>query len=609
MSSVTTAPAAGSHQPSTGRPLLTPPAVAHLLDSVDDAIVVIAADMRITYANLRARRMCGVVDGAMDVARLVHPDDTTAALAALDRARIEGRAQARLRLTLPTGLMHAEVSFTDHVTTDGVGGVVASFRDVGREDELHRILEGERAKNRRIQTALTDPLTSMSGRPLVLARLQQAIDLAALRGETVAVLFLDLDGFRHINHALGHVAGDEIIAATATKLLRSHPHPDHWGRIGGDEFVLFVPAIDWDEAHRLGERLAVAGRRTIEFAGGTYLSTLSIGFTVVQPHCDVQAHDVVREADIAMHTGKRTGGRVIGFHPSMVHVAARAAEIESQLRSRLSTSAPDFHLQPIVNVETGSTYAVEALVRFRTPSLGLVPADQVVEAAERAGLIHRLDRRMLHAACATVKQMTDPVDGMPLSLSVNVTASTPPSGERLIDRVVDALESTGFEAHRLIIEITESSAIEADATLLADLAMLRRLGVRIAIDDFGTGHSSLGQLERLEVDIVKIDRSFVRDIARSPRRMRYLQSIIQLIDALDVEIVVEGIETDDEYELLAPERARLHQGYLYSKPVAPADLRPGLRSAGALLERLRCDERRPFQPALDWTGPEGIERR
>jgi diguanylate cyclase (GGDEF)-like protein len=419
----------------------------------------------------------------------------------------------------------------------------------------------------------------------------------------VAVFFVDLDGFRHINDALGHTAGDAMLKATAAALLDAHPNVDNWGRLGGDEFLLYIPGIDEEQTAKIGASLSEAARRTVSLGGRMFVSTVSIGFTVAAVDERIDAYELMQQADIAMHSGKRRlPGLVTRFDPELRREVLRRAELESQLRATLLGTGPGFAVQPIMNVRDRTVFALEALIRFRSPTLGPVRADWCVEIAERAGLIHQLDRHVLRKASQAVVPLTDPANGSPLSLSVNCSSTTNVHGADLATRMLETIDEAGLPPSRLIVEITESAAVAADATLLDELSRLRDAGVRIAIDDFGTGHSSLSQLEEFDVDIVKIDRMFMRDVPESTRRLRYLESITALVNTLGPQLVVEGIERVEQIAPLLDQDVPLMQGYLFSEPVPANDIRANIVQAGEVLEAWSSDSGVPYQPVLDWTG-------
>jgi diguanylate cyclase (GGDEF)-like protein len=566
-------------------------------------LVVIGNSLEIRYANRSARALAGVVDGSqVDPIGLVHPDDLRGVCEALANTRRGRRTQHRFRMSLPGEHLVVEATLDNLLTTPGVDGVVATLRVL--DDVDPSTLAQAAQTDQTTKRALTDPLTGFPTRRLAIEQLQEALDDAAGNDTSVAVYFLDLDEFRHINDALGHTAGDAMLQSTAAAFLRVHPDLDRWGRIGGDEFLLFVPGLDHAQSEELGHQLAVSARRRVSLGGSTFTTSVSIGVTVASPGRDgVSALDVLRQADIAMHARKRTApGGLMSFDPEMQRDVVRLAELDGQLRASLLGSGPDLALQPIVNVETGTTYAVEALVRFTSPTLGRIPADQCIEAAERIGLADVLDRHVLRKAATEVRRHADPVDGTPISLSVNASAATCARSAGLADEVLGVLAETGLSPHRLIFEITETAAAEADATLTAELAKLRASGVRIAIDDFGTGYSSLSQLQQLDVDVVKVDRSFLRGVPGSVRRLRYLESIITLLSALGLEIVVEGIEDASQIPPLLKPGVALMQGYHFARPAPRRSIDLAIERAAHTVEQFHIESRRPYQPVLDWTG-------
>lgn len=575
-----------------------------LLDCLDDAVLVVDERLFVLYANSAARSLAGSGAALPDLRALVtggHPGGVEE----LVRLCVDtGRIRTTVRAATPAGARAVELTITNEIANPDVNGLVARLRLLDEPGSL----SGDRVSDSRADpNERYDELTGFPTRRMVLDRLQAEIDRAE-SGSPIAVFFLDLDGFRHINDALGHTAGDAMLKTTASALLEAHPTLDDWGRIGGDEFLLLVPGIDEPALETIGPTLSEAARRTIALGGRTFVSTVSIGFTFARNDGRLSAHDLVHQADIAMHSGKRRSpGLLTRFDPELQREVLRTAELESQLRANLLGTGPGFALQPIMNARTHTTYAVEALVRFRSPTLGPVRADWVVEIAERAGLVHQLDRHVLRKAGESIEHLTDPVDGSPLTLSVNCSSTTEPQGVDLSARMLTTIEEARLPPQRLIVEVTESAAVHGDAVLRTELSRLRDAGVRIAIDDFGTGHSSLSQLEELEVDVVKIDRTFMRDVPESPRRLRYLESITALVQTLGPELVVEGIEHMEQISPLMRQNVSLLQGYLFAKPTSPNDLRTDLERAAAVLERWRVHSSTPFQPSLAWSADPEIE--
>ncbi len=583
-----------------------------LLDCVDDAIVVIGADLTVSYANRSAAELAGrhgdddvPTSGGIDPDRLIHPDDLEIARGAVLAAIEQDRATARIRLSLPSGERPVEVTLTNHLDTAGIEGVVACFRNLDHETALERSLERERQLDQNIRVALTDQLTGLPTRRLLLDRLGEALGAARVTGDLVSVFFIDLDGFKAINDALGHSAGDAMLRSTTNRLLGTLDRPKQWARIGGDEFVVFEPACGADAAIAIANDLSVALRQTIVLGGRSFYASASIGIAVIDGGVDlVDAEGALRRADIAMFEGKRRGrSGVTVFRPEMEHRVVVRAELEHQLRATLTSAGPDVVFQPIVHLGTGLTTAVEALARWHSPTHGPIGPDRFVPMAEAMGVVDQLDHHVLRKAARAIRDVTEPMTGLHLDLTVNsstLTLSNPDAAEHILT----ILDNESFPPDRLILEVTESIAVEDDSELRRQLTVLRRAGVRIAVDDFGTGQSSLAQLEILPVDIVKLDRSFLTDVTSSDRRLRYVETIIALANALDLQVVCEGVERSDQAKMLDKIGVSLAQGYLLAEPTGSRDLVRRMQLAVTIVHESIAAAQH-IQGLIDWRGHDG----
>lgn len=578
----------------TGHRSATTPLV--LLDCIDQAILVLGDGHSIKYANHAALTLMEPSSGTsaldhLDATRFVETADLELALSRLDEI---GSVTSRVRP--PSRPQPFEMSLTDHRATPGIEGVVASFRSLEHEDVLDARAELHRRQAEHLLTALTDEVTGLPARRLFIERLAECLH-ARKPGEALSVFFIDLDGFKAINDALGHTAGDAMLRSTAERLLRVVPQVEQWGRVAGDEFVLFVENCGLDEAEAYASSIATALRKSIVLGGRTLHTSASIGLTIVD--AEVDAETAVRRADIAMNEGKRNGPDSLTLFTGEMerHVVIRA-ELEGQLRSTLTGSGPDVVFQPVVDLATGRTIAVEALARWHSPTQGPIGPDRFVSLAENIGMVDALDRHVMRKACREIAGHVEPASGWPLDLTVNsstISLSHPGAAERILQ----ILSDEGFAPHRLILEITESTAIEDDELLRSQLQVLRSQGVRIAIDDFGTGHSSLAQLETLPVDFVKMDRSFLEGVPGSKRRMRYLETIIAMANALRLEVIFEGIEDPAQAHVLAELGVELGQGYLLAEPVRPAQLESRMVQAReVVLDTVRAGA--DWQPVLEW---------
>jgi diguanylate cyclase (GGDEF)-like protein len=414
--------------------------------------------------------------------------------------------------------------------------------------------------------AVHDALTGLPSRALILDRTEQMLARARRSDIQVAALFLDLDGFKDVNDTLGHGVGDRLLQAVAERLSVTLRESDSIGRLGGDEFIVLVDGSTMDAGPELvAERLLRVLQAPFELEGlpGKPLSlTASIGIaTGLRP----SATELLRDADIALYRAKADGkNRFVAFEPEMHTVVQGHHLLEMDLRDALP--ADQFHLvyQPIFNLAGGRTTGVEALLRWDHPSRGTVQPDTFIPMLEDTGMITDVGRWVLNEACLQGARWH--AMGYQLDVSVNVSARQLET-EELVEDLRRALQSSGFPASSLTLEITETAIMKDVAAVVPRLAALKAIGVRIAIDDFGTGYSSLAYLQQFPVDTLKIDRSFISAMAQSPESGALIRTLVQLGKTLGLETLAEGIEECEQYSQLERDHCDSGQGYLYARPL------------------------------------------
>ena len=412
------------------------------------------------------------------------------------------------------------------------------------------------------EQAWTDPLTGLANRARLFDRM--ASDLQ--RGPVVVAL-LDLDGFKQVNDSLGHDAGDRLLEHLGRRLSRDLPPEVLAARLGGDEFAFLLPAGQAPyEPRVLGARILAALTGPVDLGSRTLALTGSIGLVVSGPE-DTPA-SLLRNADVAMYAAKDRGkDQACVFEPSMrTDLLARVA-LEADLRRALLCGDVQPHYQPIVDLRTGRLTGVEALARWSKDGVAVSPA-VFVPLAEQSGLVGQLGRHVLRVACAQAAQWNEQA---PLTLSVNLSA-VQLADDDLVDLVREALSDTGLDPHRLVLEITETVLMGDAVAIGPRLEQLRARGVRIALDDFGTGYSALGYLQRIPVDIVKIDRCFVKDLHLGARQSALAAAVMTLAQALQVDVIAEGIELPAQAERLRELGCRLGQGFLFHPALPPEQL-------------------------------------
>jgi diguanylate cyclase (GGDEF)-like protein len=413
-----------------------------------------------------------------------------------------------------------------------------------------------------------DPVTGLANRYSLMDRLQQALFAMERLPGRVAVFFIDLDHFKEVNDTFGHDAGDQVLVEIGRRLSSFSRRVDTVARIGGDEFVVLCASLrDEDDVSVIGERI-VKGVRAVNLKEGRDLSvTCSVGFVVSSDPYAVP-EDLIRSADEAMYEAKATGrNRHRIFDPSQ-HTTSRVNLLRVELNHAIENGELFLLYQPLFSLEDQALVGVEALVRWRHPVRGIVPPDEFIPFAEQHGLIGRIDSFVLEEACRQLAEWTKR-RGWPSGFTVAVNVSGRDlSDTSYVDLVEDAIKRHSLAPQRLCLEITETSLVGEWGEIQETMARLSTLGVRIALDDFGTGYSSLAHLQKMKVDIVKIDRSFVEHIGRSDRDREIVAAVTAMSHALGMSVVGEGVETDRQLSTLAGLDCDQGQGFLLARPMS-----------------------------------------
>ncbi len=433
--------------------------------------------------------------------------------------------------------------------------------------------EVERAENERHQEELTrlafyDTLSGLPNRALFRDRLGVALERAEPRGGAVAVLFLDLDGFKVLNDSLGHAVGDSLIAAVADRLRSFAGSSDTVARLGGDEFTILLDDVDDEQqAVAFAERVVNGLRQPFLVEGREVVTGASIGIAINGPGRE-SADALLRAADLAMYEAKATAkGRYHLFDPGLDARAVERFNLEADLRRALERDEFRLHYQPILGLESGAPVGVEALLRWSHPERGLVSPGEFIPVAEETGLIVPIGAWVLEHACRQVRTWRESLpEAAGLVLGVNMSARQL-QHPRVVEHVEHALAKAGLQPECLKLEITESVLMEHAET--ATLERLKRLGVQLAIDDFGTGYSSLAYLKTFPVDDLKIDRSFVAELEHDADSASIVSSIIRLAKSLHLAVTAEGIETIEQLERLRAMDCDRAQGFHLSRPLPP----------------------------------------
>ncbi|MEW6646231.1 MAG: EAL domain-containing protein [Pseudomonadota bacterium] len=411
-----------------------------------------------------------------------------------------------------------------------------------------------------------DPLTDLPNRVLFNMRLTHALSHARRNGQRVGVLFLDLDRFKDVNDTLGHPVGDALLQQVAQRFQQRMRETDTIARTGGDEFIVIAEDVAAaSDLAQVAQKLLDVFQETFHVGGSDIHLGASIGISLFPDDGD-DAETLVKNADIAMYRAKERGRNIFQFYTAALTAnALERFQLEVALRQALERDEMVLYFQPKVNLADGKTYAVEALVRWRHPELGLVAPDRFIGLAEETGLIQPIGAWVLRTACRQMKQWLDM--GLPLEhVAVNLSGVQILRGG-IVTTVWQVLQETGLAPQHLELEITESVIMGHAEETIRVLDELRALGVSLAIDDFGTGYSSLSYLKRFPIDTLKVDRSFVRDIPNDANDAAIIRAVIALGRSLQLDIVAEGVETAEQQAFLLQEGCTTAQGYLFSKPV------------------------------------------
>ncbi len=426
-----------------------------------------------------------------------------------------------------------------------------------------------------------DALTGLPNRMLLLQRIDHAAQRARRSHAPAAVLFIDLNRFKNINDTFGHDVGDELLRAVGVRLTEAVRPGDTLARVYGDEFVLLCEDLhDQDDIDKVSERISAVFDPPFTLDGAEVSVSASVGVAYAGPGDQISG-SLIAEADQAMYQIKRESamGRPTAVSDSLPS-RARSLALGRDLRAALSGTGLDVAYQPIVVPGDGELAAVEVLLRWTHPVEGLLPPRSVVAVAERTGIVAELGAWVLERGCRDWVRWQQDNHGPGFDLTVNVS-TVQLMGARFVSGVSDTLARTGMVAERLVVEVTESVLIEDPERARLVLLELKALGVRIALDDFGSGYSSLSHLNRLPIDILKIDRAFIESAGESGRSTAIIEALTALAHALGLAVVIEGVETKIDRMAAVQVKADLAQGYFYARPVGASDIGVMLRSAGS----------------------------
>ena len=563
-------------QPQTRAPL--PAALLDgLLETAGDAVFRITSGGQIRAASTRAQRLSGVEPGRTLVS-LVHEVDQPALRNVLVSAAgklgpadaAPAVVEARFRLGERDVWYELRVALLD--TGDDAPIIV-----IGRD------MSAQQATEERLRHMAThDALTELPNRVLLSDRIRMVIANARRSGQGFSVATIGLDGFKKVNDGLGHPVGDAVLQMAAGRLRRTLRDSDTLARVGGDEFVAVLPGTFTDAQIKLVTgRLMATLQSPFEVAGHTIYLGASIGVSIYPDHAEDEVR-LVTLADTAMSRAKETGkARTVLYSPRDQGPPEHDISLEAAMFNAVREGEFLLFYQPIVDARTRTIEGFETLMRWKHPTLGMVPPGRFIPIAETNGLINLLGAWALKAACMQIRQFQE-VAGRELYISVNISPRQFRS-DRFLQVLDDALAFSGTPGRQLVLEITEGTLMVDPLHAEAILAKMAEREARIAIDDFGTGYSSLAYLKRFPISVLKVDRAFVKDLPEATKDAAICNAVLDLAKHLDLSVVAEGVETEEQLSWLDGQGVHYVQGYLTGKPmpanVAVAALKENLYTA------------------------------
>lgn len=519
-----------------------------VVEGSPNGVVVLDPTGKISLVNREVERAFGydrteLLGGSID---LLIPDRSQAIPA---NPNLNQEVQGRRR---DGTLFPAEVGITPVETGQGLL-MLATIQDMS---------ERKVAEERIRRLALFDELTGLPNRNLFLQCVNETLSESAHQGK-LSLLFLDIDRFKQINDTLGHAAGDAVLREVGHRLRTSLREKDLVARVGGDEFVILTP--NTSDLSALARKVSALIGEPMQIGSMAVHVSAAVGIASF-PQDAKNSDELQRFADMALECAKEQGSGTVEFYSeALASRSTRLLEIESALRGALDRNEFTLNYQPIVDLQGGNGVAAEALIRWTHPDLGFVPPDQFISVAEETGLILQIGAWVLRESCFAAGRLKEA--GKPLSyISVNLS-SRQFRDSTLSQTVSEALASSGLEAHELQLEITESMVMDDPVASAELLRGLKGLGIRIAMDDFGTGYSSLAYLKRFPLDVIKVDRSFVKDLPDDSDSAAITEAIVGMANSLKLRVVAEGVETKEQLDFLASLGCHYVQGYYYSRPV------------------------------------------
>jgi diguanylate cyclase (GGDEF)-like protein/PAS domain S-box-containing protein len=542
-----------------------------LVQHSSEVVILVGSDANVEYVSESMTRVFGYSEAHLlgrPLTQILDPDPGIRLREGLAEVSERPYGVLELELTLRHRDGHhctVQFTITNLLDNPSVGGLVLNTRDISERRQLEDQL---------VHQAFHDSLTSLANRALFKDRVDHALQRTKRQTPSVAVLFLDLDGFKEVNDSLGHAAGDRLLIQVAERLHSCVRPSDTVARFGGDEFaVLIEDASDDIDVVQVAERVLDGLRQPFEVNGRELHVRGSMGIARMDSDVD-GADQLLRNADLAMYRAKAAGrGGFERYDPEMHTELVQRVQLESDLRRALEAGELFLQYQPTFDLGSGQIVGAEALARWNHPVRGLVPPTEFIPLAEASGLIRPLGAWVLREACrqAAEWQRSSPPREKPLTLNINLSGRQLQFAE-VVDDVAQALTESGLPPSSLVLEMTESVLMDDNEDVLTILRRIKALGARLAIDDFGTGYSSLSYLHRFPVDMLKIDRSFVERLSHASDNAELARTIVRLGQSLQLVTVAEGVEDSAQFLALRRMGCDVGQGFYFGRPMESEEI-------------------------------------
>ncbi|MGZ6545199.1 MAG: putative bifunctional diguanylate cyclase/phosphodiesterase [Actinomycetota bacterium] len=549
-----------------------------LISESSDLVTVLDRDGRVTFQSGSIEQLLGwSVDDVLghDIREFLDDGQADTVPSVLEEAQLrpDSRRSVAWQMRRKDGeMLRVEAVATGRFDDPDIAGCLLNIRDQSERLVLEEALRHQ---------AFHDPLTALPNRALFEDRLAHAFDRTVRGGHSICLLMADLDDFKDINDTFGHALGDAVLVEVARRLKGIVRTDDTVARLGGDEFGILVEELDIEhDGEHVAERILEVLAEPVVVGDVEVFAHASIGIALGTASGGMRrettsqmVEKLLIDADLAMHEAKRQGRRGFRYYASSMEkgIKERMA-MRSDLERGLSRGEFVLYYQPIVSIETSAVVGAEALIRWQHPERGLVPPMEFIPLAEKTGLIVSIGHWVLEEACREAACWeVDSSSGVAPYVSVNVSSAQLQQAGFVLE-VEDVLDTSGLEPARLVLEVTESALIEDSDGNVLKLAQLRDIGIRLAIDDFGTGYSSLSYLRQFNLDILKIDKSFIDVLGRDSKGSALVAAMVAMGTSLSMEVIAEGIEDHGQLQDLRTLHCNLGQGYLFARPVTAAEL-------------------------------------